>query len=154
MVVKRRGLSTLLWLALLLAAADARSLIVVNQPWVRPAGAGRSTEAYMNLTSTEGATLVSARSDGAADVTLHLPGSDSRKVDRLALPAQTIMELAPGKYRFTLRRLTREVRLGDIIPLTLTIQGADGVRQDIAVGAVARLRSPVDDERRAHAHHH
>jgi hypothetical protein len=46
------------------------------------------------------------------------------------------------------------VRLGDIIPLTLTIQGADGVRQDIAVGAVARLRSPADDERRAHAHHH
>jgi hypothetical protein len=143
-----------LWLMLLFAAADAQSLIVINQPWVRPAGAGQSTEAYMNLTSTEGATLVSARSDGAADVTLHPPGSGHRKTDRIALPAQTIVELAPGKYRFTLRGLTRNVRLGDIVPLTLTIQGADGAHQEIAVGAVARLRSPVDDERRAHAHHH
>lgn len=108
----------------------------------------------MNLTSTEGATLVSVRSEGAADVTLHPPGSDPRKLDRLALPAQKIVELAPGKYRLTLRRLTKTVRLGDIVPLTLTIQGVDGARQEIAVGAVARLRSPVDDERRAHAHHH
>ncbi len=141
-------------LALALQAMDARALTVVNQPWVRPAAAGRSTEAYMNLTSTDGATLVAARSEHAAATTLHRPGSDERAAAELALPARTIVELAPGKYRFSLRRLNKTVTLGDVVPMTLTLRSADGVVQDIAVAAVARLRSPVDDERRAHRHQH
>jgi copper(I)-binding protein len=143
-----------LWLALALTATGAQALTVVNQPWVRPAAAGHSTEAYMNLTSTEGATLVAARTESAAATTLHRPGSDARAAVELALPARAIVGLAPGSYRFSLRRLSKTIKLGDIVPLTLTIRGADGVLQDIAVGAVARLRSSVDDERRAHRHQH
>ena len=145
---------TLFALALALPAAVAQALTVVNQPWIRPAAAGRSTEAFMNLTSTEGATLVAARSDSAAATTLHRPGRDARAAVELALPAGTIVELAPGSYRFSLRRLNKRVKLGDIVPMTLTIRNADGVDQDIAVRAVARLRAPVDDERRAHRHQH
>lgn len=140
--------------ALALPGTGAQALTVVNQPWVRPAAAGRSTEAYMNLTSIEGATLVAARSDLAAATTLHRPGSDARAAVELALPAGAIVELAPGKYRLSLRRLNTTIKLGDILPLILTIRSADGALQDIAVGAVARLRSPVDDERRAHRHQH
>lgn len=143
-----------LWLLLALPAAGAQALIVVNQPWVRPAGAGHSTEAYMNLTSSQGATLIAARTDSAAAVTLHRPGSDARAAVDVALPAGTIVELAPGNYRLSLLRLVQTVKLGDIVPLTITVRGADGVVQDIAVGAVARLRSPIDDERRAHRHRH
>jgi copper(I)-binding protein len=139
-------------LAVALPAAVAQALTIVNQPWVRPASAGRSTEAFMNLTSTEGAALVGARSDSAVATTLHGPGGDPRA--ELALPAGAIVELAPGKYRLSLRRLNRNVKLGDIVPMTLTIRSVDGVLQDIAVGAVARLRSPVEDERRAHRHQH
>lgn len=140
--------------ALALPAAGAQALTVVNQPWVRPAAAGRSTEAYMNLTSTEGAALVAVRSDLAAATTLHRPGSDARAAVELSLPAGAIVELAPGNYRLSLRGLNKTVKLGDLVPLTLTIRSADGALQDIAVGAVARLRSPVDDERRAHHHQH
>jgi copper(I)-binding protein len=140
--------------ALALPAAGAQALTVVNQPWVRPAAAGRSTEAYMNLTSSEGATLVAARSDLAAATTLHRPGSDARAAVELALPARAIVALAPGNYRLSLRRLNNTIKLDDIVPLTLTLRSADGALQDIAVGAVARLRSPVDEERRAHGHKH
>ena len=143
-----------LTLALALPAAVAQALTVVNQPWVLPARAGHTTEAFMNLTSTEGATLVAAHSDSAAATTLHRPGRDARAAAELALPAGAIVELAPGKYRFSLRRLSKNVKLGDIVPMMLTIRSVDGVRQDIAVRAVARLRSPVDDERRAHRHQH
>jgi VCBS repeat-containing protein len=139
---------------LALPAAAAQALTVVNQPWVRPAAAGRSTEAYMNLTSTEGATLVAGRTDSAAATTLHRPGADARAAVELALPAGAIVELAPGNYRFSLRQLNKTIKLGDTVALTLTIRSADGALQDIAVGAVARLRSPVDDERRAHRHQH
>jgi copper(I)-binding protein len=108
----------------------------------------------MNLTSTEGATLVAARSDLAAATTLHRPGSDARAAVELALPPGAIVELAPGHYRLSLRGLNKTIKLGDVLPLTLTIRSADGALQDISVGAVARLRSPVDDERRAHHHQH
>ena len=141
-------------LALALPAPVAQALTVVNQPWVRPAAAGHSTEAFMNLTSTEGAMLVAAHSDSAAATTLHRPGRDARAAVELALPAGAIVELAPGNYRFSLRRLNKRVKLGDIVPMTLTIRSTDGVLQDIAVHAVARLRSPVDDEHRAHRHQH
>ncbi len=41
-------------------AFDAHALFIVNQPWVKPGT--RNTEAYMVLTSTEGATLIGVRS--------------------------------------------------------------------------------------------
>lgn len=151
---RRSHAALVLWVALTSAATGTQALIVVNQPWVRPAVAGHSTEAYMNLTSTEDATLIAVRSDSAAAVTLHGRGNGAGATDELALPAGVIVELAPGKDRFSLRRLAKAVKLGDIVPLTLTIRGSDGARQDIAVSAVARLRSPVDDERRAHPHRH
>ncbi|MGH8713611.1 MAG: copper chaperone PCu(A)C [Casimicrobiaceae bacterium] len=140
-------------MTLALSAAQAQGLFVVNQPWVRPAAAGHATEAYMNLTSAEGATLVGARADGAAAVSLRGPGTNAT-IREVALPPRTIVEFAPGKYQLWLRRLARSVRLGDSVALTLTIRGADGGRQDISVSAVARLRSPVDDERLAHRHRH
>ena len=144
----------LLALGLALPAEVAQSLTVVNQPWLRPAAAARSTEAFMNLTSTEGATLVAVRSDSASETMLHRPARDARAIAELALPAGAIVELAPGHYRVSLRRLNHDVKLGDVVPMMLTIRNADGALQDIAVHAVARLRSPVDDERRAHGHQH
>jgi copper(I)-binding protein len=150
---RRPALNLLFALTLALPAALAQALTVVNEPWIRPAAAGHSTEAFMNLTSTEGATLVAARSDSAAGVTLQRPGRGMGTIAALPLPAGTIVELAPGKYRLLLQKLTQTVRLGDIVPLTVTVRGADGVTQDIVVSTVARLRSPIDDERRSHHHH-
>ncbi len=46
-------------------ASDAQALFVINEPWVRVAADGRSAEAYMRLTSTEGAKLISAKSFAA-----------------------------------------------------------------------------------------
>jgi periplasmic copper chaperone A len=70
------------------------------------------------------------------------------------LPAQAIVPLAPGKAHVALVRLKRTVKLGERVALTLTIEGADGVRQDIPVLAEVRMRSPIDDEMRAHHHPH
>ena len=50
-----------------LVSVDASALFIVNQPWVSPASKGQTTRAYMNLTSTEGATLLGARSEDAAE---------------------------------------------------------------------------------------
>jgi copper(I)-binding protein len=141
-------------LGLGLLAHHASALLVVNQPWVLPAQRLQVTEVYMNLTSTDGATLVGAASAAAASVAIRAPGKSTRNLARLPLPAQSVVALAPGKYHLVLRRLARTLKLGDRLPLTLTIEAADGSRQDIGVDAEVRLHSPIDDEMRARHHAH
>lgn len=141
-----------LGLALALAATEAHAIFIVNQPWVTPAAKGRSTAAYMDLTSTEGAMLVAARSDAAANVTIAVPKDRAGSSARLPLPAGKMIRLEKGGYRLVLDRLARTVALGDRVVLTLTIEGLDGSRQEIVVNAEARHHSPLDDERRAHHH--
>ncbi len=66
-------------LSLGLMAQQASALFVVNQPWVRPAQQARATEAYMNLTSTDGASLVGATSTAAAAVAILAPGKTAEQ---------------------------------------------------------------------------
>ena len=130
----------------------AQAIFVVNQPWVRPAASAQSSEAYMELTSSDGATLVGARSDVAGSVAIVSPRGYTRSVDRLPLSAGKAVLLAPNGYRLRLSALNRVLKLGDRVPLTLTIEAPDGSRQEIPVNAEVRRRSPIDDERRAHHH--
>src|SRR5262245_43783198 len=151
-LLSTRGAGLAIGAALAICAADAHALFIVNQPWVRPAAQGRSTEAYMDLTSTEGAVLVGARSEIAA-VAISAPGKTVRAVERLPLPAHSMVSLAPGGYRLALSKIARSLKLGDRVALTLIIEAADGSRQEIPVNAEARRHSPLDDERRAHGAH-
>jgi copper(I)-binding protein len=141
-------------LSLGLLAQHASAVFVVNQPWVRPAQSAQVTEAYMNLTSTEGAALVGAVSAAAGSVAIRAPGKTAGDLARLPLPAQSLVALAPGGYHLVLRRLVGTLKVGDRVQLTLTIENADGSRQEIGVNAEVRLHSPIDDEMRAHKHAH
>jgi copper(I)-binding protein len=137
-------------LALACVASDAGPLFIVNQPWVSPARTGQSTQAYMNLTSTDGATLVGARSGDARRVSVHSPRGAAVA---LALPAGSEVRLKPGRDRIALSGLTRTLKIGDRVTIILTVRDNDGAVRDVDVNAEVRNRSPVDDERRAHHHH-
>jgi copper(I)-binding protein len=138
-------------IAFALMASDASALFIVNQPWVRPAGKAQTTYAYMNLTSTDGARLLEARSDDARRVSLQRTRSAPDK--GLALPAGSEVALAPGHDHLTLTGLTRTLKIGDRVKITLVIRDDDGSVHEIPVNAEVRHRSPIDDERRAHHHH-
>jgi len=137
----------------MLLAAQAQAIFIVNQPWVTPVARGGSTEAYMDLTSTEGATLVAVATDAAAAVAILGPGKTAKKAEGVALPERTLVALRPRSYRIALQRVVHTLRLGDRVMLTLTIRGADGTQQEIPVDAEVRLHSPIEDER-AHKHPH
>src|ERR1700687_1158328 len=77
-----------------LLASDVSALFIVNQPWVRPARKAQTTNAYMNLTSTDGATLLAARSEGALHVSLR--SAHSPAASGLPLPAKSEIALAPA----------------------------------------------------------
>lgn len=139
----------LLTAALALVSVHAHAVFVVTEPWVRPARAAQSTEAYMELVSSDGATLIGVRSPIAASITMRGPrGSQAA----LPLPPGATVALAPGKFRLALGRLARTLGVGDRVPLTLVLRDANGATQQIDVDAEVRLRSPADDHRRPHAH--
>ena len=132
------------------AAFDAHALFIVNQPWVKPGT--RNTEAYMVLTSTEGATLIGVCSSIAAQVSLRGPNTHFPARAGLALPAGAAVVLRPGADRIVLTGLVHVLKLGQRVPLTLQIETAGGGREEIAVDAEVRTESPLDAERRAHRH--
>jgi copper(I)-binding protein len=127
------------------------AVFVVNQPWVAPARKAQTTNAYMNLTSTDGATLLAARSEDARRVLLR--SAHSAATAGLPLPAKSEIALAPGHDHLRLTGLTRALKVGDRINITLTVRDNHGAVQEIPVNAEVRNRSPFDDERRAHHHH-
>jgi copper(I)-binding protein len=137
--------------SLVLGATDTQALFIVNQPWVKPGV--RASEAYMVLDSTEGAALLGARSPVAARVSLRGPGpgGDSART-RVELPAGVEVKLRPGAERIVLSGLTRTLRLGERVALTLTIETLTGGRQEILVDAEVRKESPLDAERKTHRH--
>jgi copper(I)-binding protein len=139
-------------LGLALFGTEAGAMFIVNQPWVLPAAKGRSTEAYMDLTSSDATALVAARSDVAREVRIVGQGRRAQKLPELALPAGRMIRLAPHGYRLMLDQVTRPIKRGERVQLTLVIEAADGTKQEIPVNAEARFDSPLEAERRAHQH--
>lgn len=139
-------------LAIALGSTHAASVIVVNEPWLRLSANARSAEAYMNLQSSDAATLVGVSSDATADIEIRAPGTKRGPVSSIKLPAGENLRLGPGAYRFVLAKLNRSLKLGDRVAFVLTIEAADGSRTEIPLNAEVRLRSPTDDHRRGHNH--
>ncbi|MEO8754217.1 MAG: copper chaperone PCu(A)C [Casimicrobiaceae bacterium] len=146
-----------MWRRLALAAAaavvsaHAHAVLVINEPWVRPAQAAQATEAYMELQSSDGATLVGARSAAAGRITLVGTHGSTLAVP---LPAGRSVLLAPGKFRLALLKLARTLRAGDRVPVTLVLRNGSGATEEIEIDAEVRLRSPTDDHLHPHSHTH
>jgi periplasmic copper chaperone A len=139
-------------LAVACVAAQAQGVFVVTEPWVRPAAARQSTEAYVRLMSSTGATLVAVQSELAAGVVLRSPTGKPVAPMVLPLPAAEIVSLQPKGYRLVLQQLSRGLKTGDRVPIVLTVRNTDGTVQAIAVDAEVRLHSPTDDHRVPHTH--
>jgi copper(I)-binding protein len=144
----RRWLHALTGGAWLLAAV-AHAAITVNAPWVQPTPERAATEAYLVLTSTEGATLKEVKSILATSVVIRVAGSGPRPLPKLVLPAGVPVVLAPNGVHLVLRGLAHPLNIGDRVPLLLTFELASGARQEMAVNAEVRARSPLEDVRRA-----
>ena len=129
-------------------------VITVSDPWVRVAPNGKSAEAFMEIRSSERATVVGAESEISAEVPMQQPGTKRATTSGIALPAGARVKLAPGAYRFLLPMLNRSLKLGDRIAMDLIVEGADGSRQTIPVNAEVRRRSAYDDHMRARSHAH
>ncbi len=131
-------------------AGAAGAQVTVKDPWVRATvPQQKATGAFMHLQSNEDARLVEARSPVAGAVELHVTVMEKdvmkmRAVPGIDIPAGKGAELKPGGYHMMLMKLKGQVKEGDMVPITLVVEGKDGKRRTIEVKAPARpLATPA-----------
>ena len=131
-------------LALSASVAWAQSTITVQEPWVRATvGQQMATGAFMRITAPADSRVLQVQSPVAGVVEIHEMKMEGdvmrmRAVPALALPAGQAVELKPGGYHVMLMDLKAPVKAGDVVPLTLTVEGRDGKRSVVEVKAEAR----------------
>jgi copper(I)-binding protein len=138
-----------LGLSLLALAGQVSAQTQVSEPWVRATVAGQqATGAFMTLTATSDSKLINVVSPAAKIVQIHESSMKNdvmsmQQVESVALPAGKAISLTPHGYHVMLIDLVAQVKEGDTIPLTLTVEDAKGNKQSIQVDAPARaLNAP------------
>jgi len=126
------------------AWAQAPANVEVKDAWVRATVAQqKSTGAFMQLTAKSDARVVEARSPIAGVTQIHEMAMEKdvmrmREIKGLALPAGKTVELKPGSYHVMLLDLKGQVKAGDVVPVTLVLEGKDGQRSTLDIKATAR----------------
>ncbi|MBI1907567.1 MAG: copper chaperone PCu(A)C [Rhodocyclales bacterium] len=124
--------------------ACAQVQVQVDDAWVRATvPQQKSTGAFMRLTAHGDARVVSISSPAAAVTEIHEMKMENdimkmRAVQALDLPAGQAVELKPGGYHVMLINLKAQVKEGDMVPLTLVVEGKDGKRETLEVHATAK----------------
>jgi copper(I)-binding protein len=111
-----------------LAAPAALAQVTASGAWIRATvPAGKSTGAFMQLQSVQNARLLEARSSVAAIVEIHQMEMDGQTmrmhaVSGIDLPAGKTVDLASGGMHIMLMELKRQLKEGEVVPLTLVIE--------------------------------
>ncbi len=120
--------------------ASAQAPLVVHEPWARAAMAGRTSAAYMTIENTTGTLdrLVAASSPAARLVELHSHIMDGgvmrmRPVTAIEVNPGEPAVLRPGGLHVMLIDLTRQLRAGETIPLTLRFERGGAVTVEVPV---------------------
>ncbi|WP_350616176.1 copper chaperone PCu(A)C [Pseudomonas sp. HY7a-MNA-CIBAN-0227] len=139
-----------LGLSLLGLAAHANAQAQVSDAWVRATVPGQqSSGAFMTVTADSDSKLLSVQSPVAKLVQIHEMSMKDDvmrmgPVDSVALPAGKPVKLDPDGYHVMLINLKGQIKEGDLVPLTLTVENAKGEKQSIEVKAPARALSSSD----------
>ncbi|MFD2883804.1 copper chaperone PCu(A)C [Pseudomonas lini] len=140
-----------LGLSLIGMAWQVSAQTLVNDAWVRATVAGQhSTGAFMTLQADSDSKLLSVQSPVANTVQIHQSSMKDdvmsmSQVESVALPAGKSVSFDPHGYHIMLMDLTAQVKEGDKVPLTLTVEKRQGRKKEtIKVDADARALGMQD----------
>lgn len=123
----------------MMLASSAWAQVSVSEPWVRATVAQQKVSgAFMQLQSARATRLVEVRSAVAGSVEIHqmeMAGQmmKMRVVPGVDLPAGKPVALGPGGYHVMLMDLKRQLKEGDVVPLTLVFEGLHAKRETISL---------------------
>ncbi|HEV8689510.1 MAG TPA: copper chaperone PCu(A)C [Ideonella sp.] len=145
MTFRRRSIATFTLAAAALAACTQSTPTTVKDAWVRgTVPQQQASGAFMRITSAQGARLVAVSTPAAGVAEVHEMKMAEGGVMKMAavpaleLPAGQTVELSPGGYHIMLMDLKQQLKAGDTVPLTLTIEGKDGKKETLQVAAPVR----------------
>lgn len=150
----KRGLAAL---ALMSLALPALAQTTVSDAWVRASvPQQQSTGAFMTLTASSDSKLVSVASPVAKTVQVHEMTMNGdvmgmREVKAVELPAGKAVKLDPNGLHVMLMGLNQQVKEGEQVALTLTIEDAKGAKETVQVQAPVRA---LTAESGGHDHMH
>ena len=137
---------------------SAMADVAVKDAWVRgTTPAQKATGAFMEITSSDAAALLSAASPAAGVVEIHTMKMEDgvmkmRQIPKLDLPAGKGIKLQPGGNHVMLMDLKQQLKKGDVVPITLKIEGKDKQVQTLEIKAEVRdLATPATMD---HGHKH
>ena len=146
----------------LTATAWAQTAVKVDDAWVRGTVATqKATGAFMRLTPSANARLVSVQSPVAGVVEIHEMAMENdvmkmRQVPGLDLAAGRTLELKPGGYHVMLMDLKQQLKGGEQVPITLVFEDDAKKRftQDIKapVTALGGGNAPMPMKHGEHKH--
>jgi copper(I)-binding protein len=132
-------------LALATLALATHAQTTVKDAWVRgTVPQQQASGAFMRITSAQGGRLVAVSSPVAGVAEVHEMKMAEGGVMKMAavpaleLPAGQAVELKPGGYHVMLMGLKQQLKAGDSVPLTLTIEGKDGKKEALQVNAAVK----------------
>jgi len=141
--------------------ASAHAQISVQDPWVRATvSQQKATGAFMRLSSPKAVKFVSVSSPLTPTVEVHEMAMQGevmrmRRVESVDLPAGQRVELKPGGYHIMLLNLNRQVKEGDVVPLTLVFEHQGGDRETLDIKAPVRALNHAPrktDDSQQHGH--
>lgn len=130
--------------ALLGLSLHASAQTTVEDAWVRATVAQQaSTGAFMRITSTTDSKLVGVQSPVAGIVQIHRSSMvndvmSMKQVNEVELPAGKAVVIDPDGFHIMLINLVGQVKEGDQVPLTLTVENARGEKEIVQVNAIAK----------------
>ncbi|WPN72394.1 MULTISPECIES: copper chaperone PCu(A)C [Pseudomonas] len=137
-------------LSLLGLAFQVSAQTKVDDAWVRATVPTQSASgAFMTLTADSDSKLLSVATSAAKIVQIHemTMNGDVMKmgeVKSVALPAGKAVKLDPNGYHVMLMGLTGQLKEGETVPLTLTVENAKGEKETIEVKAPVRALTNME----------
>lgn len=125
----------------LASASPAGAQVTIEQAWVRATVPGQPVAgAYLKIRSAQAAALVAVSTPVTARAEIHEMKMEGgvmkmRPVQRIELPAGKTVELKSGGYHLMLMNITKPLRPGETVPITLVIERPDRSRQEVEVNA-------------------
>ena len=133
-----------LGLSLLGLAFQVSAQTKVDDAWVRATVPSQSASgAFMTLTADSDSKLLSVATPLAKDVQIHEMSMKNDvmsmgPVKSVDLPAGKAVKLDPNGYHVMLMGLTSQLKEGESVPLTLTVENAKGEKETVEVKASVR----------------
>ncbi|MBX9409406.1 copper chaperone PCu(A)C [Pseudomonas baetica] len=135
---------TVFALSLMGLAFQVSAQTQVDDAWVRATVPTQSASgAFMTLTADSDSKLLSVASPAAKDVQIHEMSMKNDvmsmgPVKSVDLPAGKAVHFDPNGYHVMLMGLTAQLKEGESVPLTLTVENAKGEKETVEVKAPVR----------------